>query len=230
MRSTIVTRLPPVASTSSLPPIVIPTKSAIYHDPSYIKKYRSPYYHNKLSEHSKLPPASTPSRIQSISRIPRDPSPGSVRERRLEMERLWSGGDASPPLPDELAQARFQKPKHALLFVGTGSQYVGMGKALMEFDAAKEVYLEAEEALAGFEDWRRGLKLEECEGEVGELGRLLERSTKERLAERGLREVARDGPQVCPFFESGVEGLTGIIDSLSLRDHSMLNQLFSLHR
>ena len=198
MRATIPTRLAPLASTSTLPPLSVPKSSAIYNSPSYFSKYRNPYYHNQPPQHKKL----EENVVRTVKRISRDetgnPSNGGARERRLEMERMWSGGEASPPIPEENSTEsnRFLKPKHALLFVGTGSQYVGMGKALENSPAAKEVYREAEEALEGFEDWRRGLKLGECEGQVGELGRLLERSTTQRLKERKLRAVIQDGPQV----------------------------------
>ena len=113
------------------------------------------------------------------------------------MERLWSGGEFSPPIPLE-SQKKVSpfETKHAVLFPGSGSQYVGMGAFLREYPAAQKVWDEAEEALAGFEEWRKGLKLEEHEGEVGELGRMLQEGEAARLKETGLKSVVFDGPQV----------------------------------
>lgn len=87
-------------------------------------------------------------------------------------------------------------PKHAVLFPGSGSQYVGMGHFLKRYPAAVKVWDEAEVALAEFEDWRKSLKLNELDGEVGSLGRILDATEAQRRAERPLREVVFEGPQV----------------------------------
>lgn len=127
------------------------------------------------------------------------------------MERLWSGGEASPPIP--LQSYRVTKslatPKHALLFPGSGSQYVGMGHFLKDYEGAKAVWDEAEEALQGFEAWRKGLGLENHDGEVGVLGRMLAEREGERRVETGLKQVVFDGPQVSSLRECvGVRKLT----------------------
>lgn len=110
---------------------------------------------------------------------------------------LWSGGEASPPIPlESYRRPAPVKLKHALLFPGSGSQYVGMGQFLKGFPAAQQVWLEANQALEGFEEWRAGLKLEEREGELGELGRMLIGKLGERQQEKKLQEVVFDGPQV----------------------------------
>ncbi|KAI5476822.1 [acyl-carrier-protein] S-malonyltransferase [Pseudohyphozyma bogoriensis] len=120
---------------------------------------------------------------------------GTPRSRRLEMERLWSGGEASPPIPLEPRVSLSGQPRHALLFPGSGSQYVGMGNFLKKYDGARKVWDEAEEALKGFEEWRRGLGLAEMDGEVGMLGRMLDETEGERLKEKTLRETVFEGPQ-----------------------------------
>lgn len=113
------------------------------------------------------------------------------------MERLWSGGEASPPIPlENFRRTAPVKPKHALLFPGSGSQYVGMGNFLRGFPAAQQVWSEANEALEGFEEWRKGLKLEERDGELGALGRMLIEKEGERSQEKKLQAVVFDGPQV----------------------------------
>ncbi|KAK4054904.1 [acyl-carrier-protein] S-malonyltransferase [Microbotryomycetes sp. JL201] len=121
----------------------------------------------------------------------------SPRRRRLEMERLWSGGEASPPIPLENYKAKpsRQKPKHALLFPGSGSQYVGMGLFLQNYPAARQVWREANDALEGFEDWARQLKLEQRDGELGQLGKIFKDETKQRLMQAPLQEVVFKGPQ-----------------------------------
>lgn len=71
-----------------------------------------------------------------------------------------------------------------------------MGAFLREYPTAKLVWQEAEEALNGFESWREGLGLEELEGEVGVLGRMLRDTKEERGREKTLQQVVFDGPQV----------------------------------
>lgn len=119
---------------------------------------------------------------------------GTPRSRRLEMERLWSGEAADPLSPE--CYPPTTSPKHALLFVGSGSQYVSMGEVLKHFPAAEHAWDEAEEALAGFEDWRRSLGLENAPGDVGHLGRMLEEKAPQRARETKLKQVVFDGPQV----------------------------------
>ena len=117
------------------------------------------------------------------------------RRNRLEMEALWSGGDFSPPIPLESYKAQTTRPKHALLFPGSGSQYVQMGYFLRQTPAAQEVWAEAEHALHGFEEWRRGLHLHELPGEAGELGRMLDETEAARSRETRLKDIVFEGPQ-----------------------------------
>ena len=177
-------------------------------DPSYLARYRNPVNHERplarppCSKHTSPPstsaadcPISTATREDYRKREQERETP---RSRRLEMERLWSGGEASPPIPlhSYRVSKSLAKPKHALLFPGSGSQYVGMGHFLQGYAGAKAVWDEAEEALEGFEAWRKGLGLENYEGEVGVLGRMLAEREGERKEETGLKEVVFDGPQV----------------------------------
>lgn len=117
------------------------------------------------------------------------------RRNRLEMEALWSGGDFSPPIPLESYKAQTTRPKHALLFPGSGSQYVQMGYFLRETAAAQDVWAEAEHALAGFEEWRKGLNLHDLPGEAGVLGRMLDETEAARRRETRLKDIVFEGPQ-----------------------------------
>ncbi|GAA5899998.1 hypothetical protein JCM6882_007021 [Rhodosporidiobolus microsporus] len=182
-------------------------------DPNYLSRYRDP------SRHDLVPPSrSLPRRgLETSSRA--QPAPptttetkqgdsgatgsgsgngregGRVRRNRLEMERMWSGGDFSPPIPLDSYRAQTTRPRHALLFPGSGSQYIGMGAFLKDDAAAKAVWDEAEEALAGFEEWRKSLGLHEMDGEVGELGRMLDATEQKRGKEPRLKDVVFEGPQ-----------------------------------
>lgn len=108
------------------------------------------------------------------------------------MERMWSAGEASPPVPIAKQDGTL---KHAVCFVGSGSQYVSMGHVLKSYAPASRVWEEASEALAGFEAWRRSLKMEQMEGELGQLGQALEASFTRREKAMPLRDVVNDGPQ-----------------------------------
>ncbi|KAK4700167.1 hypothetical protein P7C70_g6086, partial [Phenoliferia sp. Uapishka_3] len=166
---------------------------------------------------SKLPPRPPPtsrqtSRAASSSTASSDSTPSTStirasptlrermatpRSRRLEMERMWSGGEATPPIPLEhysLAHT-LHRPKHILAFPGSGSQYVGMGQFLKQYPAAAQVWDEAEGVMQTFEAWRRSLKLEEMEGEVGELGKMLNESEEARKRETDFKNVVFNGPQ-----------------------------------
>lgn len=127
---------------------------------------------------------------------------GTPRSRRLEMERLWSGGEASPPIPlsHYLTSSQSKSQAHALLFPGSGSQYVGMGHFLKDYPAATKVWDEAEEALEGFEKWIDGLELEGRGGDLGEIGRIVRERKDFRLRSSGLKSVVFDGPQVSAFL------------------------------
>lgn len=146
---------------------------------------------------------------------------------------MWSAGEASPPLPDETPQHSKDNgiPKHALLFVGSGSQYVSMGHVLKDYKSAQRVWDEAEESLNGFEKWRRSLGLESCEGEVGELGRALEETVGIREKSMQLKEVVMNGPQVSRLYFSFQRPLTdSLLDRMSSRNRRMRNLLSSSPR
>ncbi|BGP21647.1 [acyl-carrier-protein] S-malonyltransferase [Rhodotorula toruloides] len=181
---------------------------AAWHDPVFLKKYRDPARHDVL----------VPSR-RALETVARSSGSGArhvsaadakgkgveaanngvrtqrSRRNRLEMEALWSGGDFSPPIPLESYRAQTTRPRHALLFPGSGSQYVGMHHYLREKQPASDVWDEAEGALAGFEEWRKRLGLHELEGEAGVLGRMLDDTENARRKESGLKEVVFEGPQ-----------------------------------
>lgn len=125
------------------------------------------------------------------------------------MERLWSGGDPSPPVPPESRDGPTptrETPKCALLFPGTGSQYVGMAGFLRESaseSARRQVqhtWDEANDALKGFDDWVRALGLAQRQGTLGQLGHRLNDAlgADARLSTtegRTLESIAFDGPQ-----------------------------------
>ncbi|GAA5897461.1 hypothetical protein JCM8208_003278 [Rhodotorula glutinis] len=204
---------PPAPSTSlfaqpSTPTLAHPLDNPAWSDPAYLKRYRNPSRHD-----ARLPPsrrldtaAKAGARSHSVASTSAaatanaDGNGGGVkvqrsRRNRLEMEALWSGGDFSPPIPLESYRAQTTRPRHALLFPGSGSQYVGMGAFLREQKPAQDVWAVADEALAGFEEWRKGLKLHEHDGELGQLGRMLDETEAARRREPQLREVVFEGPQ-----------------------------------
>lgn len=206
---------PPAPSTSlyaqpATPALAQALDNPAWSDPAYLRRYRDPSRHD-----ARLPPSTsrrleTSAKSSAASSSTSDASSANgngngngngvktqrSRRNRLEMEALWSGGDFSPPIPLESYRAQTTRPRHALLFPGSGSQYVGMGAFLREQKPAQDVWTEAEEALAGFEDWRKGLKLHEHEGELGQLGRMLDETEAARRKEPKLREVVFEGPQV----------------------------------
>ncbi|BGP36837.1 [acyl-carrier-protein] S-malonyltransferase [Rhodotorula kratochvilovae] len=214
---------PASLSTSSAPPppplpslYAQPTAPALAHalenpawsDPAYLRRYRDPNRHDAL--HPSSLAAAGPSTLQkrgvetaATSAAANGGGSGNgngvkgqrSRRNRLEMEALWSGGDFSPPIPLESYRAQTTRPRHALLFPGSGSQYVGMGMFLRKEKPAQEVWAEAEDALEGFEEWRKGLRLHEHDGELGQLGRMLDESEAARRKEPKLREVVFEGPQ-----------------------------------
>ncbi|GAA5907956.1 ACP S-malonyltransferase [Sporobolomyces salmoneus] len=197
------------SSTSSQPPPPPPPPSTLYtpsptpststsgenptwSDPSYLARYRNPtsrlnhdVSHNFITSNG-----------NGNGKAQRS------RRNRIANDALWSGGEASPPIPLESHRSAAQqssssasRPKHALLFPGSGSQYVGMGLFLKEKGKGKEVWSEAEDALSGFEEWRKGLRLDQLEGEVGELGKMLDQSERERRKEAKMQQIVFDGPQ-----------------------------------
>ena len=199
---------PPAPSTSLFAQPTTPTlehtlDNPAWSDPAYLKRYRNPSRHDaRLPPSRRLETAAKPgARSHSVASTSASTASGNgnggtvkgqrSRRNRLEMEALWSGGDFSPPIPLESYRAQTTRPRHALLFPGSGSQYVGMGAFLREQKPAQDVWAEADEALAGFEEWRRGLKLHEHDGELGQLGRMLDETEAARRREPGLRSASR---------------------------------------
>ncbi|GAA5934195.1 hypothetical protein JCM3775_006932 [Rhodotorula graminis] len=198
----------PAPSTSlfaqpSTPTLAHALDNPAWSDPAYLKRYRNPSRHDaRLPPSRGLDTAAKPgTRSHSVASTSTADANGNgvkvqrSRRNRLEMEALWSGGDFSPPIPLENYRAQTTRPRHALLFPGSGSQYVGMGAFLREQKPAQDVWAEADEALAGFEEWRKGLKLHEHDGELGQLGRMLDETEAARRREPQLREVVFEGPQ-----------------------------------
>ncbi|GAA5895114.1 hypothetical protein JCM5296_000884 [Sporobolomyces johnsonii] len=202
---------PAVTSEASASTSTSPSENPTWSDPSYLARYRDPTRHDVFSpsggptaSHKRALEVSSTSK-PSISTAPTDNGSNGngngngkgrrSRRNRLEMEALWSCGDYSPPIPLESYHAQTSKPQHALLFPGSGSQYVGMGHFLREKGKGKEVWSEAEDALAGFEEWRKGLKLDQLPGELGELGRMLDAGEAKRRTEASLQQVVFEGPQ-----------------------------------
>lgn len=160
-----------------------PSSNPLWSDPSYVARYRNP---NKFSSLNRRPIAST-SKIES------------PRTRRLDMEALWSGGDYSPAIPLEKGvrpTAKSKVSKHALLFPGSGSQYVGMGHFLSNYPAAQKVWDEAEDTLQGFESWMNSLGLKDMEGDLAGLGRIMDERKSIRMSQTSLKKVVFEGPQV----------------------------------
>ncbi|GAA6058553.1 hypothetical protein JCM10212_006992 [Sporobolomyces blumeae] len=185
----------PAASTSTSNAVDNPTWS----DPGYLARYRSAIRHDVSS--SSRSSSSTPAKPRSSA--PREEPQAESgngraqrsRRNRIANDALWSGGDFSPAIPLESHRAQSTRPKHALLFPGSGSQYVGMGHFLREKGKGKEVWSEAEDALAGFEEWRRGLRLDQLEGELGALGRMLDETEGARRHEMSMQQIVFEGPQ-----------------------------------
>ncbi|BGP12851.1 hypothetical protein JCM10213_005224 [Rhodosporidiobolus nylandii] len=176
-------------------------ENPVWQDPGYLSRYRAPERHDAhargFETSSRARPSSSKSHTVNAQEQPANGNGNGrrVRRNRLEMEALWSGGDALDSYPLDSYRAQTTRPKHALLFPGSGSQYVGMGHFLRKEDAAKQVWEEAEEALDGFEEWRKSLRLHEMDGELGELGRMLDATEKQRGKEARLRDVVFEGPQ-----------------------------------
>ena len=71
-----------------------------------------------------------------------------------------------------------------------------MGLFLQNYPAAKQVWREASDALQGFEDWAKRLRLDERDGELGRLGKIFKEEAKQRATQPELREIVFKGPQV----------------------------------
>jgi len=85
--------------------------------------------------------------------------------------------------------------KTALLFPGTGSQYVGMCSFLLDnYQTARDVWREAEESLADFEAWRKDLRLHELP-ELAHLDLLNWKTWQTERSEKELQRVVMNGPQ-----------------------------------
>jgi hypothetical protein len=161
------------ASLATSPPAAPRTGPRI--DEAYLRFYRQTDPHD-----ASLQRAATTWRVHHFA--PPTPSKGiSPHKRsRLELERSWAGGADETPEFDQVRTTKVGRAdprvtsqpaklaitqdgrKTALLCPGSGSQYNGMGATLLErFESARRVWDEAEEALAGFEKWRKDLKLDE---------------------------------------------------------------------
>ncbi|GAA6047848.1 hypothetical protein JCM3770_004672 [Rhodotorula araucariae] len=196
--------LPSLYAQPTTPALANSLDNPAWSDPAYLRRYRDPNRHDALLTNLA---AAGPSTLQKRGVETAATSGGTAngngngvkgqrsRRNRLEMEALWSGGDFSPPIPLESYRAQTTRPRHALLFPGSGSQYVGMGMFLRKEKPAQDVWAEAEDALEGFEEWRKGLRLHEHDGELGQLGRMLDEAETARRKEPKLRQVVFEGPQ-----------------------------------
>lgn len=196
--------LPSVYAQQTPTPLPIASDNPHWTDPRYLARYRNPKQHD--ATRGSLETFAKPKDRSTAAAAPLETPPQRPprsRENRLEMERLWSGGDFSPPIPVESYKTQTTRPSTALLYPGSGSQYVGMGAFLRE-GAGAAVWEEAEEALETFEAWRRGLRLHEMEGELGELGRILDSTEEARSREDSLRKIVFEGPQVRFFPTSPI--------------------------
>ncbi|GAA5922602.1 uncharacterized protein JCM15063_003359 [Sporobolomyces koalae] len=164
-------------------------------DPGYLARYRSASRHDVSNRASTSSTRAAPAGTGSPGNDNGNGNAQRSRRNRIANERLWSGGDYSPAIPLESYRAQTTRPKHALLFPGSGSQYVGMGHFLREKGKGKEVWAEAEDALAGFEAWRKSLRLDQLDGELGELGRMLDETEGLRRKEARMQHIVFDGPQ-----------------------------------
>ncbi|GAA5950442.1 hypothetical protein JCM3765_004550 [Sporobolomyces pararoseus] len=189
---------PPSALYTPAPTPSTSTENPTWSDPGYLARYRNASRHDVSI--STTSPSSRSTNSKSASSYQANSVNGNgkaqrSRRNRIANDALWSGGDYSPAIPLESHRAQTSRPKHALLFPGSGSQYVGMGLFLKERGKGKEVWTEAEDALAGFEEWRKSLRLDQLEGEVGAIGRMLDETEGARRNEASMQQIVFDGPQ-----------------------------------
>lgn len=111
------------------------------------------------------------------------------------MEKAWAADPKNGEDAIKLASAVSTGPKKtALLFPGSGSQYVGMITFLDQFKAARDTWEEAEYALSQFEKWRKDLQLHELE-ELQHLDLPNWPTWQKERSEKELRQVVQNGPQ-----------------------------------
>jgi hypothetical protein len=112
---------PPIPSVYAQTPAISPptVDNPHWNDPAYLARYRSPVRHDsgrRFETFANPKPRSEDAPRRPSVQAQRQPR---SRENRLEMERLWSGGDFSPPIPDASYKTQTTRPSHALLYPGS---------------------------------------------------------------------------------------------------------------
>ena len=125
-----------------------------------------------------------------ISAVPRRP------KQDTESTVVGSSKDRSAAAQRSASNSKGKAKETALLFPGSGSQYVGMNAFLDKYKSARETWDEAEDALEGFEKWRKDLKLHELP-ELEHLDLLSWPTWQKERSKEELRQVVTEGPQVC---------------------------------
>lgn len=196
-------------------------------DSRYIARYRDPAQHDlepmprryaRNPSHFSLPSPVSLTAASATSSFPGTPLfPGSASHglptnnvhfvpRRPRSEAESSSKSRAKELQKRSSDREGGKAKEtALLFPGSGSQYVGMNAFLEKYKSAREVWEEAEDALEGFEKWRKDLKLHELPA-LEHLDLLSWPTWQKERAKEELRQIVSEGPQVCcgasSFFQA----------------------------
>ena len=152
---------------------------------------------------SRAPPSSAAASTSAILRTRRNDSSGdsvnAARRSRVEMEKRWGAGSSTGnggSAQIGASSASSAPKKTALLFPGSGSQYVGMISFLLkEFKVARETWEEAEYALSQFERWRKDLNLHELP-DLKHLDLPNWPTWQKERSEKELRQIVLNGPQV----------------------------------
>lgn len=151
---------------------------------------------------SRSPPSSAAASTSAILRTRRNDSSGdsvnAARRSRVDMEKRWGAGSPTGNGSSGrvgASSASTAPKKTALLFPGSGSQYVGMISFLLkEFKVARETWEEAEDALSQFERWRKDLNLHELP-DLKHLDLPNWPTWQKERSEKELRQIVLNGPQ-----------------------------------
>jgi len=146
-------------------------------DSTYYRRYRDPTAHDEAPgvERYKIarrpipllksvPVSGQQSKSKARSAVKLEKRRDVEDKSREAMEASWLGPEVKP-LPKQAADSAVAVEKNrkmAVLFSGTGSQYLLMGSFLLSSDqytSARQTWEEAEEALSRFESWRKDLDL-----------------------------------------------------------------------
>lgn len=185
-------------------------------DDAYISRYRDPSQHDDyilLDHHHPYTFRARPTATQTLPPRKRPPtfdaaqSSFEARVARLEMERSWASSltnsgkiESKTTIPGKGVE--ISKRGIGLCFPGSGSQYIGMGSFLLPHSKGfRDTWDEAEEALIGFEHWRRSLDLVDRLHALGYtldqanlLGGPMRRGATLGSNDPGLKHVVFNGP------------------------------------